>query len=135
MILNVFFSTGKAANKPPATPKSLTPKPSLDRKSPVPSPKPAACTGASTSETSEDDAKPDLKVPPLKIVIPQESRAEQESARNGKSAQRHNQALPYVVTSGDGEGAEEGKEEKKEGTSTGTDDQVGGVNNKLQHLT
>nr|CAD7458606.1 unnamed protein product [Timema tahoe] len=49
------------------------------------------------------------KVPPLKIVIPQQSTAlEQEQGnRNGKNgASRHHQALPYVVASSNSESSE-----------------------------
>lgn len=65
-----------------------------DRKSPCSSPKP-------TSDV-EEEGKTDLKVPPLKIVIPQTTTSEQETgqSRNGKnSSQRSHQALPYVVAS------------------------------------
>lgn len=69
---------------------------SADRKSPCSSPKPTV-----TSDVDEE-GKVDLKVPPLKIVIPQTTSSEQESGqtRNGKSSsQRSHQALPYVVAS------------------------------------
>ncbi|XP_065172400.1 ankyrin repeat domain-containing protein 12 isoform X2 [Atheta coriaria] len=70
-----------------------------DRKSPADSPKAAS--------DAEEDGKTDLKVPPLKIVIPQSTNQEQESGqtRNGKNnSQRSHAALPYVVpSSNDGE--------------------------------
>ncbi|KAJ8927506.1 hypothetical protein NQ314_020001 [Rhamnusium bicolor] len=71
-------------------------KSSGDKKSPCSSPKPAV------SDAEVEDGKTDLKVPPLKIVIPQTTSSEQESGngRNGKnSSQRTHQALPYVVAS------------------------------------
>ncbi|XP_017775138.1 PREDICTED: ankyrin repeat domain-containing protein 12 [Nicrophorus vespilloides] len=106
-----------------------------DRKSPVDSPKPANAS----SDAELEDGKTDLKVPPLKIVIPQSTASEQESgqSRNGKSSsQRSHQALPYVVPS-NSEGEKEGnsgnnsptdaggnKEDKKEGNvGNGGDDQ------------
>ncbi|CAH1110351.1 unnamed protein product [Psylliodes chrysocephalus] len=67
-----------------------------DRKSPCASPK------LSGSDHEVEDGKTDLKVPPLKIVIPQTNSNEQETGvgRNGKSSsQRSHQALPYVVPS------------------------------------
>ncbi|XP_018562141.1 ankyrin repeat domain-containing protein 11 [Anoplophora glabripennis] len=71
-------------------------KASGDKKSPCSSPKPPA------PDAETDDGKTDLKVPPLKIVIPQTTSSEQELGvgRNGKnSSQRTHQALPYVVAS------------------------------------
>ncbi|KAF5277119.1 hypothetical protein FQA39_LY06357 [Lamprigera yunnana] len=73
-----------------------------ERKSPPSSPK------AAGSDAEQEDGKLDLKVPPLKIVIPQSS-SEQESGstRNGKSSsQRSHQALPYVVASSNNESAD-----------------------------
>lgn len=67
-----------------------------ERKSPCSSPKPT------TASDAEEEGKSDLKVPPLKIVIPQTTGGEQETgpSRNGKnSSQRTHQALPYVVPS------------------------------------
>ncbi|CAG9853995.1 unnamed protein product [Phyllotreta striolata] len=67
-----------------------------DKKSPCASPK------LSGSDHEVEDGKSDLKVPPLKIVIPQTTSNEQETGagRNGKSSsQRSHQALPYVVPS------------------------------------
>ncbi|KAJ8920823.1 hypothetical protein NQ315_015613 [Exocentrus adspersus] len=79
-------------------------KASGDKKSPCSSPKPAA------TDTESEDGKTDLKVPPLKIVIPQTPSSEQDSGagRNGKnSSQRTHQALPYVVPiSNSNEGSE-----------------------------
>lgn len=69
---------------------------SADRKSPCSSPKPASASDV------DEEGKVDLKVPPLKIVIPQTTSNEQETGqcRNGKnSSQRSHQALPYVVAS------------------------------------
>ncbi|KAK4877390.1 hypothetical protein RN001_009896 [Aquatica leii] len=73
-----------------------------ERKSPPSSPK------AAVSDAEQEDGKSDLKVPPLKIVIPQSSSSEQESStRNGKSnSQRSHQALPYVVASSNNESGE-----------------------------
>ncbi|KAF4521351.1 hypothetical protein B566_EDAN006942 [Ephemera danica] len=86
-----------------------------DRKSPsnsgsagnspkAPSFKPSSAQG--DSESDGDDGKKDAvsgsgpKVPPLKIVIPQQSSTEQEQGtRNGKNGNGRHQALPYVVTS------------------------------------
>jgi hypothetical protein len=86
-----------------------------DRKSPsnsgsagnspkAPPSKPSSAQG--DSESDGDDGKKDAisgsgpKVPPLKIVIPQQSSVEQEQgARNGKNGNGRHQALPYVVTS------------------------------------
>lgn len=77
-----------------------TTKTNLEKKSPCSSPKPTSST--SDVEIESDQTKSDLKVPPLKIVIPQSANTEQESGttRNGKnSSQRSHQALPYVVAS------------------------------------
>ncbi|XP_049819612.1 ankyrin repeat domain-containing protein 11 isoform X2 [Aethina tumida] len=77
-----------------------------DKKSPCSSPKPAG-GGSSTSDAEVEDGKTDLKVPPLKIVIPQGAGGEQEgpTSRNGKnSSQRTHQALPYVVASNSNDG-------------------------------
>ncbi|XP_059478282.1 ankyrin repeat domain-containing protein 11 isoform X2 [Neocloeon triangulifer] len=68
------------------------------------------------SESDGDDGKrdPGPKVPPLKIVIPQQSSSEQEQGtRNGKNGNGRHQALPYVVTSSsnDSEGAASDKVE------------------------
>lgn len=104
-----------------------------DKKSPCPSPK--------VSSDVEDDSKVDLKVPPLKIVIPQTNSNEQEpgvSRSSKSSSQRTHQALPYVVPSSNndsnekdsipGSGADENMtkpDEKKDGAvSTSADDQV-----------
>lgn len=53
------------------------------------------------TNTDGEKVDPGPKVPPLKIVIPQQSGAEPEQGnRNGKnSTSRHHQALPYVVSS------------------------------------
>lgn len=75
---------------------SSSSKVNTDKKSPCSSPKPSG------SDPEVEDGKTDLKVPPLKIVIPQTNSAEQESGvgRNGKnSSQRLHPALPYVVPS------------------------------------
>ncbi|KAL1517982.1 hypothetical protein ABEB36_001673 [Hypothenemus hampei] len=84
----------------------------VEKKSPENSPKPTTATTTTTSNNASSDAedassnsgdgKSDLKVPPLKIVIPQSSTNEQETgtSRNGKNnSQRTHQALPYVVAS------------------------------------
>ncbi|XP_066256045.1 ankyrin repeat domain-containing protein 31 [Euwallacea similis] len=77
-----------------------------DKKSPEDSPKPTSNNSSSDAEaegsSNSGDGKTDLKVPPLKIVIPQSASSEQETgtSRNGKnSSQRSHQALPYVVAS------------------------------------
>lgn len=88
----------------------------VDRKSPCASPKPA-----NTSDAEVDDGKTDLKVPPLKIVIPQSSTSEQDTgtSRNGKnSSQRSHQALPYVVASSNNDIADK---ENTSGTSSPTE--------------
>lgn len=105
-----------------------------DRRSPCASPKAAA-----TSDAELDDGKSDLKVPPLKIVIPQSSTNEQDTgpSRNGKNnSQRSHQALPYVVASSNNEVDKETTagnvsptdnsktEEKKETATVNTDEQV-----------
>ncbi|CAG9838206.1 unnamed protein product [Diabrotica balteata] len=73
---------------------STSSKASADKKSPCSSPKPPG------SDPEVEDGKTDLKVPPLKIVIPQTSNAEQESGagRNGKNSSQRSH-LPYVVPS------------------------------------
>ncbi|XP_045463000.1 ankyrin repeat domain-containing protein 12 isoform X3 [Harmonia axyridis] len=112
-----------------------------DKKSPCPSPKVASDV--------EDDSKVDLKVPPLKIVIPQTNSNEQETGVNRSSknsSQRTHQALPYVVPSSSSNDSSNEKEvnanssqeenptktdEKKDGAaSTSTDDQRGGANHQ-----
>ncbi|EAT32803.1 AAEL014962-PA, partial [Aedes aegypti] len=105
----------------------LAGKSALDRKSPCASPKPASNASssastnkASSSTTNDSDAEGDdagskgndsnfntgggPKVPPLKIVIPQQSSGGDTetggSSRNGKNASaRNHPALPYVVAS------------------------------------
>ncbi|VEN48775.1 unnamed protein product [Callosobruchus maculatus] len=87
---------------------------SVDKKSPCSSPKPTV------SDAETDDGKTDLKVPPLKIVIPQTTSSEQEGAtgRNSKSSsQRAHQALPYVVASSAG-GNGDASEKDQSATST-----------------
>lgn len=89
-----------------------------------------------------DDGKTDLKVPPLKIVIPQSSSNEQDTgaSRNGKNnSQRSHQALPYVVASSNNDIDKENttdnasptdnlkNEEKKESTPLNTDEQVSNI--------
>lgn len=94
----------------PAKNVSLTAKVSaaLDsRKSPCPSPKPSVKTNDSDAETDENKSGDSFgssgpKVPPLKIVIPQQSSGNDAEAgsRNGKNASaRSHAALPYVVAS------------------------------------
>nr|XP_022911755.1 ankyrin repeat domain-containing protein 11 [Onthophagus taurus]XP_022911764.1 ankyrin repeat domain-containing protein 11 [Onthophagus taurus] len=70
----------------------------VEKKSPCPSPKP---TSTSDAEVEDGKSEGNLKVPPLKIVIPQSSTAEQETgqSRNGKNSSQRSQALPYVVPS------------------------------------
>lgn len=78
----------------------------LERKSPCPSPKPPNKTTDSDAEA--DDKNGDNfgssgpKVPPLKIVIPQQGMGgdQETGSRNGKNAStRNHAALPYVVAS------------------------------------
>lgn len=73
-----------------------------------------------------EDGKTDLKVPPLKIVIPQGSAGEQDAgaARNGKSnSQRAHQALPYVVASSNSDADKEnGSGNQSPGESAKTDE-------------
>lgn len=79
---------------------------SLERKSPCPSPKPVS--KATDSDAEAEDKNGDNfgssgpKVPPLKIVIPQQgiSGDQETGSRNGKNAStRNHAALPYVVAS------------------------------------
>lgn len=98
-------AAGTSAKNPALANKAVT---ALDRKSPSGSPKPAP-TKASDSDAEADDkgsgdgfgvAGP--KVPPLKIVIPQQNtNTDQEiGTRNGKNiSARGHAALPYVVAS------------------------------------
>lgn len=118
--------SGKSSG-PPSKNLGLTGKNNLDRKSPCASPKPASNASSSNSATktsnnnvNDSDAEGDdagskasdlnfnssggPKVPPLKIVIPQQSSAGDTetggSSRNGKNAStRNHPALPYVVAS------------------------------------
>lgn len=94
-ILGAANKNANLANKNAAT---------LERKSPCASPKPAR----NDSDAEMDDKSSDAfnsagpKVPPLKIVIPQQtSNAESDTgARNGKNnSTRSHAALPYVVAS------------------------------------
>lgn len=79
----------------------------LDRKSPCPSPKPSNKSNDSDAETDENKSGDSFgssgpKVPPLKIVIPQQSTGndQETGTRNGKNASaRSHAALPYVVPS------------------------------------
>lgn len=80
----------------------------LDRKSPSGSPKPATSKSTDSDAEADDKASVDSfggagpKVPPLKIVIPQQNaNADQETGnRNGKNTSaRSHAALPYVVPS------------------------------------
>lgn len=87
-----------------------------DRKSPCSSPKPTSVSDG------DDEGKTDLKVPPLKIVIPQTTGSEQESGqnRNGKgSSQRAHAALPYVVASSNS--SETSEKDLVSGTASPTD--------------
>ncbi|XP_044734202.1 ankyrin repeat domain-containing protein 12 isoform X2 [Chrysoperla carnea] len=92
-------------------------------KSPCPSPKPT-----NSSDVEVEDGKVDLKVPPLKIVIPQSTTTEQESgsSRNGKSSsQRSHQALPYVVASSNNSSDSTDKDGQVSGTTSPTDSTSG----------
>ncbi|XP_030761203.1 ankyrin repeat domain-containing protein 12 isoform X4 [Sitophilus oryzae] len=111
--------TGKSAGSS-AKSSSSTP---TDKKSPVSSPKPNVSSSSDAevdgSSTSADGKTTDLKVPPLKIVIPQSSANEQDTntSRNGKNnSQRTHQALPYIVASSNNDSTE------NDGT-TGSNDQ------------
>lgn len=100
--------SGKAVG---ATPKSvqLTGKSgAIDRKSPCASPKPASKTTDSDAETDGESKSDNFsaaagpKVPPLKIVIPQQNTTgdQETGSRNGKNTSaRSHAALPYVVAS------------------------------------
>nr|XP_029734966.1 ankyrin repeat domain-containing protein 12-like isoform X3 [Aedes albopictus] len=119
--------SGKSSG-PPSKNLGLSGKSALDRKSPCASPKPASNASSSTSTNkasssnaaNDSDAEGDdtgskgndsnfntgggPKVPPLKIVIPQQSSGGDTetggSSRNGKNASaRSHPALPYVVAS------------------------------------
>lgn len=83
-----------------------------NKKSPCPSPKPTTTTKSADSDGEQDDGNNNPsgtsdgppKVPPLKIVIPQQSNSgdagESGNLRNGKNAStRNHPALPYVVAS------------------------------------
>lgn len=100
----------KAAKAPSTAAKSssLTNKnvAALDRKSPCVSPKPNSTKADSDAETDDKNSGDGFnavgpKVPPLKIVIPQTTTADQEAGtRNGKNiSTRNHVALPYVVAS------------------------------------
>ncbi|XP_063930966.1 ankyrin repeat domain-containing protein 12 isoform X2 [Zophobas morio] len=109
-----------------------------EKKSPCSSPKPS-----SNSDAELEDGKSDLKVPPLKIVIPQGGSGEQEggTSRNGKSSSQRAHPLPYVVASSNSssdsndkemaagsvspEGASKG-DDKKEGNAGGQADEQRG---------
>lgn len=78
----------------------------LDRKSPCVSPKPNSTKADSDAEMDDKNSGDGFnavgpKVPPLKIVIPQTTTADQETGtRNGKNVStRNHAALPYVVAS------------------------------------
>lgn len=118
--------SGKSSGQPSKN-LGLTGKSALDRKSPCASPKPASNATSSsvsnkTSNSSNNDSDGEAdeassknnessfstgggpKVPPLKIVIPQQSSGgdtdNSGSSRNGKNASaRSHAALPYVVAS------------------------------------
>ncbi|CAH1118962.1 unnamed protein product [Phaedon cochleariae] len=95
-----------------------------DKKSPCSSPKP------SSTDADSEDGKTDLKVPPLKIVIPQTSNSEQDNGagRNGKSSsQRAHQALPYVVASSSNSDA---NSEKDSSSTAAGNSESGLVSNK-----
>ncbi|XP_053683345.1 ankyrin repeat domain-containing protein 11-like isoform X1 [Sabethes cyaneus] len=112
---------------PPSKNLSLAGKSALDRKSPCASPKPSTGStvgstskGSTNSNANDSDVEGDdssnknsdtsfpsgggPKVPPLKIVIPQQNTSGDAdaggSSRNGKNASaRNHAALPYVVAS------------------------------------
>ena len=65
--------------------------------------------GKASSDGEKMDQGP--KVPPLKIVIPQQTANEPEQGnRNGKnSTSRHHQALPYVVSTNNSDGEKDGQ--------------------------
>ncbi|KAI4471067.1 espin [Holotrichia oblita] len=101
-----------------------TTKGNSDKKSPCTSPKPG-----SISEGEIEDGKSDLKVPPLKIVIPQSSASEQESgpSRNGKNSSQRSQALPYVVPSSN---SSDNSEKDNSGGTTSPTESVGKAEDK-----
>lgn len=101
-----------------------TAKGNTDKKSPCTSPKPG-----NTSEGEVEDGKTDLKVPPLKIVIPQSSTSEQESgqSRNGKNNSQRSQALPYVVPSSN---SSDNSEKDHSGGSVSPTESVGKTEDK-----
>lgn len=93
----------------PASKTNIIGKNIIDRKSPSASPKPVVKTADSDAETDDSLKSDNLsstgpKVPPLKIVIPQQNHPagdhQEVGSRNGKSASaRSHTALPYVVAS------------------------------------
>ncbi|CAH1123395.1 unnamed protein product [Ceutorhynchus assimilis] len=94
-----------------------------EKKTPDGSPKPTSNSSDAENDGSSNsgDGKTDLKVPPLKIVIPQSSVAEQEpgTSRNGKNnSQRAHQALPYVVASSNSSDSSGDKEVATGGTNS-----------------
>ncbi|KAK9744211.1 BRCA2, helical [Popillia japonica] len=101
-----------------------TTKGNSEKKSPCTSPKPG-----SISEGEIEDGKSDLKVPPLKIVIPQSSTSEQESgqSRNGKNSSQRSQALPYVVPSSN---SSDNSEKDNSGGTTSPTESVGKAEDK-----
>ncbi|XP_063235279.1 ankyrin repeat domain-containing protein 11 isoform X1 [Bacillus rossius redtenbacheri] len=82
--------------------------------------------GSAKSETSSNSSNSSWvgpKVPPLKIVIPQQtlSTEQEQSTRNGKNgASRHHAALPYVVASSNSSEPSPEKEPAAQTSSGGT---------------
>lgn len=105
----------------------------LDRKSPSGSPKPNSTKADSDAEMDDkgDAFTPGPKVPPLKIVIPQQtSNADQETGgtRNGKSVStRNHAALPYVVASSSNSNDSADKESVSSRCTSPSDSTKGGT--------
>ncbi|XP_044269479.1 ankyrin repeat domain-containing protein 12 isoform X1 [Tribolium madens] len=112
-----------------------------EKKSPCSSPKPA-----SNSDAEVEDGKSDLKVPPLKIVIPQSGNNEQETgtSRNGKNSSQRTHPLPYVVASSNSSDSTDkemtpgnaspesgSKEEKKDANPGQSDEQRGSSHQRV----
>lgn len=110
-----------------------------EKKSPCSSPKPS-----SNSDAEVEDGKSDLKVPPLKIVIPSGSEQESGTSRNGKNSSQRAHPLPYVVASSNSSDSNDkempagntspdsgSKEEKKEGNPGQADDQRGSSHQRV----
>lgn len=98
-------AAGASTKNPALTNKAVA---ALERKSPSGSPKPAQTKSTDSDAENDDKGSSDgfgtagPKVPPLKIVIPQQSTStdQETGTRNGKNTSaRSHAALPYVVAS------------------------------------